>query len=79
MSFRKERRIRRLAQKQSGYGRVQGTGGRLFGTHETAAVVRWGVGGEDLEVETDHARRLVPTCAQWQPPYIYRQIILCEI
>ena len=35
-----ERRIRRVAQKLSGYSRVQGIGGCLISTYGTAAVVR---------------------------------------
>ena len=50
LSFTREK-DRRVAQKQSVYSRVQGTGGCLISTCGTAAVVRWEIGGgifEDL-------------------------------
>ena len=37
----RRKRIRKVAQKQSGYSRIQGTGGCLTGTYGAAAVVRW--------------------------------------
>ena len=46
--FRRERRTRRVAQKQSVYSRVQGTNWWVSdeSTYETAAaVVRWEIGG----------------------------------